>query len=327
MAAMISVGIVGATGYVAGELIRIAVQHPEMEIDFLYSHSKPGVAVSSVHGDLFTSDLVFTDRVNPEVDVLFLCTGHGKSAEFLNKYAISDSTVIIDLSNDFRLSADANFGGRKFVYGLIDSFRNEVAHAKSVANPGCFATAIQSAILPIAAAGKLKGDLHVNAITGSTGAGGGFSETTHFSQRVSNVSLYKSFTHQHLGEIGESIAKLQPEWDGKVNFLPVRGNFSRGIFSSVYTKTDEDVATWTERFESYYAGSPFVSVTNAPIHLKQVVNTNHVLLQVEVIDGKLLVTSVIDNLLKGAAGQAIENMNTIFDLAPETGLNFKPNFF
>lgn len=324
---MISVGIVGATGYVAGELIRIAVQHPQMEIDFLYSHSKPGTAVSAVHGDLFQSDYLFTNQVNPNVDVVFLCTGHGKSAAFLNAHPLSDSTVVIDLSNDFRLQADASFNGRNFVYGLVDSFKETVVGSKSVANPGCFATAIQSAILPIAAAGKLNGDVHVNAITGSTGAGGSLSETTHFSQRVSNVSMYKSFTHQHLGEIGESIAKLQPKWSGKVNFLPVRGNFSRGIFASVYTTTSEDATTWIERFQSYYANSPFVSVTDQPIHLKQVVNTNHVLLQVEVIDGKLLVTSVIDNLLKGAAGQAVENMNIIFNLDPTTGLTFKPNYF
>lgn len=327
MQQMISVGIVGATGYVAGELIRIALHHPEMEIDFLYSHSQPGMSVGEAHGDLFYSDLTFTSEINPNVDVLFLCLGHGKSKGFLEQHSFSNATVIIDLSNDFRLNADAQFGDRTFTYGLVDANADAIVQSKSIANPGCFATAIQLALLPIAKAGLLNEDVHVHALTGSTGAGAGFSATSHFSNRVNNVSLYKSFQHQHLGEIGETLTSFQSNWNHKVNFLPLRGNFTRGIFASVYMNTDDDATTWLERFTAFYKDSPFTKVTTDPIHLKKVVNSNYALLQVEVIDGKLLITSVIDNLLKGAAGQAVENMNLIFGLDQSTGLTYKTNVF
>ncbi|GGH71956.1 N-acetyl-gamma-glutamyl-phosphate reductase [Phaeocystidibacter marisrubri] len=324
---MISVGIVGATGYVAGELIRIALHHPEMKIDFLYSHSQPGKSVGEAHGDLFYSDLKFTSELNPNVDVLFLCLGHGKSKAFLEQYPISQSTVIIDLSNDFRLNADAQFQGRRFTYGLVDARADEIVSSKSIANPGCFATAIQLALLPIAAAGLLMDDVHVHALTGSTGAGAGLSSTSHFSNRANNVSLYKSFQHQHLGEIGETLKSYQTDWNHRVNFLPMRGNFTRGIFASAYMNTEEDAATWLERYTEFYSHSPFTKVTTEPVHLKKVVNSNYALLQVEVVDGKLLITSVIDNLLKGAAGQAVENMNLIFGLDQSAGLTYKTNVF
>lgn len=325
---MIKVGIIGGTGYVAGELIRLLVNHPNVEIDFIYSHSQPGQAVASVHEDLFAYDeLKFTDQVNPDVEVLFLCLGHGNSRKFLENHSFSANTKVIDLSNDFRLKADAQFLGNQYVYGLPELNKSKIEKAGYIANPGCFATAIQLALLPLAHAGLLQNEVHVNAITGSTGAGQSPSATTHFSWRNNNLSIYKAFSHQHLGEIGESLTSLQPDFDKALNFLPLRGDFTRGIFASAYTYADISEAELTALYQDFYKDAPFTRISENSINLKQVVNMNYCLLQVQKIDGKVLITSVIDNLLKGASGQAIQNMNLMFGLDETTGLNLKANYF
>lgn len=324
---MIKAGIVGGTGYVAGELLRCLINHQEVEIDFVYSHSQPGNTIASAHSDLFHTDLKFTDQVNEQVDVVFLSLGHGKSKAFLEKYPFSSNTKVIDLSNDFRLQADAQFQGRNFIYGLVEFNKPAIQKAQNIANPGCFATAIQLALLPLAHAGEIKDEVHVHAITGSTGAGASLGETTHFSWRNNNLSIYKAFNHQHLGEIGESVQSLQAGFDQPINFLPLRGDFTRGIFASMYMNTDMSETALIQLFQDYYSDAAYTKVTTAAIHLKQVVNTNFGLLQVQKLDGKVMVTSVIDNLQKGAAGQAIQNMNLMFGLEETTGLNIKANYF
>lgn len=325
---MIKVGIVGASGYTAGELLRSLLLHPEVQIDFLFSHSQDGVLVEEFHQDLFhEEELKFTQNINYNVDVLFLCLGHGNSKAFLEKHQFSKTTKIIDLSNDFRLKADANYLGLNFTYGLVELNKDKIKASQYVANPGCFATAIQLALLPLANANLLQDNVHVNAITGSTGAGVKPSSTSHFSWRNNNVSIYKAFNHQHLGEIGESVCQLQNNFDKDINFLPLRGNFTRGILASSYVYSDESIDSILEIFKQFYKDSFFVKVSNKAINLKQVVNTNYALLQVEKIDGKILITTAIDNLQKGAAGQAIENMNLMFGLKQDTGLHFKANLF
>lgn len=323
----IKVGIIGGTGFVAGELLRLLVNHPQVEIVFIYSQSKAGEAVAGVHGDLFVHDWTFTSTVQSDVDVLFLCLGHGNSTQFLKENSFHEKTVVIDLSNDFRLKKDALFQGKAFTYGLVSKNKQQIERATSIANPGCFATAIQHALLPLAAAGKLANDVHIHAITGSTGAGASSSDTTHFSYRNNNVSIYKAFAHQHLGEIKETLADLQTDFVPSLHFLPLRGNFTRGIFASVYMETELELKELKDLFEGFYKDSAFVKISSDPIHLKQVVNTNFNLLQVEKLDGKVLITSVIDNLLMGAAGQAIQNMNLIFKFPESEGLNLKANFF
>lgn len=324
---MISVGIIGGTGYVAGELLRIASGHPNMQIDFVFSQSKAGVPVGKVHADLFNSPLIFCDYINPNVDAVFLCTGHGKSKAFLEVHPFSSDTLIIDLSNDFRLKASSIFGPRTFHYGLVDVLCPEESRSKSIANPGCFATAIQLALAPIAGEGVLAEDVHINGITGSTGAGAGLSETSHFSYRNNNVSTYKVFSHQHEAEAVETLRGFQPDWKGELHFIPMRGNFTRGIMVTAYQKTSKTAEEWIDIFTDFYANSPFVYVSREGIHLKQVVNTNWSLLHVDVVNGKLIITSAIDNLLKGAAGQAVENMNLHFGLPQSEGLHFKANHF
>ena len=322
------VGIIGSSGYTAGELIRCLLVHPEVEIDFLYSHSKSGQLAIDEHQDILgESNLVFSNEINPNVDVLFLCLGHGNSKQFLEKHSFSDLTKIIDLSNDFRLKKDALFENKNFIYGLVALNKTEIKTAKCVANPGCFATAIQLGLLPLAKAGLIKNDFHIHAITGSTGAGRGLKDTSHFSWRNNNLSIYKAFSHQHLGEINESLNQLQTNFSEEINFLPVRGDFSRGIFASIYTKTDLSESELLEIFQNYYQDSPFTHITTKTIHLKQVVNTNNCLIQIQKIDGKVLITSVIDNLVKGAAGQAIQNMNLMFGLEETTGLKYKASYF
>ncbi|SHI36336.1 N-acetyl-gamma-glutamyl-phosphate reductase [Mesonia phycicola] len=324
---MIKVGIVGSTGYVAGELIRCLQHHPKVEVDFLYSHSQPGELVGSIHQDLGYLDLQFTDQVNAEVDVLFLCLGHGNSKKFLEKYSFAKTTKIIDLSNDFRLNKDAVFQEKEFVYGLVEANKEKIKQAKHIANPGCFATAIQLALLPLAKNELLKDELHIHALTGSTGAGQKLTETSHFSWRNQNVSIYKAFQHQHLDEIGETLKDLQSGFSEEINFLPLRGDFTRGIFASVYTKSSLSQEELFQHYKTYYQDSEFVHVTEETINLKQVVNTNMAFIQVQKIDGKVLITSVIDNLLKGAAGQAIQNMNLLFDFPENAGLQLKANYF
>ncbi len=324
----IKVGVVGAAGYVGGEICRLLLLHPEVDFVFAQSGSSAGRPLWSVHEDLLgDTDMNFSQEVVEDVDVVFLCSGHGQSAKFLSENQLSDRTVVIDLGNDFRLTEDSEFGGRRFAYGLVDYFAGDVVKHKNVANPGCFATAIQLAVLPLAGSGLLVDDIHITATTGSTGAGQAPSSTTHFSWRANNLSLYKTFTHQHLGEIGESIARLQPEFDKNVNFVPYRGDFPRGIIATVHTRCELSVEEIKALYDKQYSGSAFTFVSNTPINLKQVVNTNKTLLHIEKHNGYVLVTSVIDNLLRGAAGQALENMNLIFGLPPKTGLKLKPLAF
>ena len=324
---MIKVGIVGGAGYTAGELIRILVNHPEVERTSIASTSNAGQLVGSIHQDLLGLDLKFDEQPNLEVDMLFLCMGHGKSLEFLNKHTIPASTKIIDLSNDFRLRADQKQGDRKFIYGLPEVNKEAIQKASNVANPGCFATAIQEALLPLAANGWLENEVHIHALTGSTGAGQSLSATTHFTWLHDNVSVYKAFTHQHLGEIGETVVQLQPGFKEELSFIPLRGNFTRGIFATLYTKTSKSFEEIKSAYRKYFEEQPFVFISDEAIHLKQVVNTNNVLLHLEKIGDKLLITSIIDNLVKGASGQAVQNMNLMFGLDETTGLKLKATIF
>ena len=325
---MIKAGIIGGSGYVAGELLRSLIHHPKVSIDFIYSHSHAGKQAVELHQDLFTHpELVFTDKINSKVDVLFLCLGHGNSSKFLSKHQFSNTTKVIDLSNDFRLKADATFEGKHFVYGLVDLNRAAIKKAQHIANPGCFATAIQLGLLPLAKNKLLKNEVHINAITGSTGAGQALTETSHFSWRNNNISTYKEFNHQHLGEIGESLISLQKDFDKDLNFIPVRGDFTRGILATIYTESSLSEDELVQLYKGFYAKEPFTHVTESTIDLKQVINTNHCLIQVKKHGNKVLITSVIDNLVKGAAGQAIQNMNLICGLEEQTGLNFKASYF
>ncbi|AMJ65228.1 N-acetyl-gamma-glutamyl-phosphate reductase [Hymenobacter sp. PAMC 26628] len=325
---MFRAGIVGGAGYTAGELLRILLPHPRVEIAAVVSSSHAGAPVAQVHDDLLgDTELVFARELTGTEDVVFLCLGHGNSRAFLEKTPLPATTRVIDLSNDFRLAADRDAAGRRFVYGLPELNRAAIKDATSIANPGCFATAIQLALLPLAAAGALTDDIHVSAITGSTGAGQGLSETVHFSWRTNNVSVYKPFTHQHLGEIGESLAQLQPQSEAEIHFIPYRGNFARGIFASVYTPSDLTQDEAQELYQQFYADASFTTVSDKEIHLKQVVNTNKCLLHVQKQGKQLLITSVIDNLVKGASGQAVQNMNLLFGLPETTGLMSKASFF
>ena len=325
---MIKVGIIGGSGYTAGELLRLLVHHPNTQIDFVFSTTNAGKPLDVAHPDLIgDTNILFTDTVNPDVDVLFLCLGHGRSRAFLEANTFSDATKVIDLGNDFRLLADKEFQGRDFVYGLPELQIEDIKKAKNVANPGCFATAIQLALLPIANAGLVSEAVHINATTGSTGAGVSPSATTHFSWRDNNFSSYKVFTHQHLGEIHQSVKQLQSLHDAPIFFIPNRGNFSKGIYATLYTKFDGSLEEAKKLYNDYYVSAEFTVVSDTPISLKQVVNTNKCILHVDVKDGMLLVTSVIDNLIKGASGQAIHNMNLMFGLDQKTGLGLKSSGF
>lgn len=318
---MIKVGIIGGAGYTAGELIRILLCHPQAEITFVQSSSNAGNLLSDVHTDLLgDTDIRFTAEADfSAIDVAFFCMGHGKSKEFLAKNTLPENVKIIDLSHDFRLKREGN----DFVYGLPELNRELIKKSNKIANPGCFATGIQLAVLPLAAAGLLQDELHVNAITGSTGAGQAPSETSHFSWRNNNLSVYKAFEHQHLGEIGQSFKQLQPDFKHAINFIPVRGNHTRGIFASVYTQFDGSLEEATKLYQDYYASHPFVQVSAKNPDLKQVVNTNKAIVYLEKHGNKLMILSVTDNLLKGASGQAIQNMNLVFGLEETTGLNLK----
>ena len=322
---MIKIGIIGGAGYTAGELIRILVNHADAEIVFVQSSSNAGNLVTSVHDDLAgETDLQFTAEMQLEmVDMVFLCMGHGKSVEFMQKNNLPSSLKVIDLSHDFRLKREGN----EFVYGLPELNRDKIKSAKYIANPGCFATGIQLALLPLAANNLLTGEVHVQAITGSTGAGQKPTETSHFSWRSGNVSAYKIFEHQHEGEILQSLKLLQPGFDNEFNFVPIRGNHTRGIFVSAYTKYSGSLEEAKNLFHSYYAGHPFVVVSEVNPGVKQVVNTNKAVVYLEKHGDKLVVISVTDNLLKGASGQAVQNMNLMFGLDEKTGLNLKPVAF
>lgn len=324
----LEIGIIGGAGYTAGELIRLLLNHPKTTINFVYSTSNAGNKLYKVHQDLLGStSLSFTSEINTNVDVLFLCLGHGNSTAFLEKQRFSEHTRIIDLSNDFRLTADKNFNGKEFVYGLPELQKEKIKTAKYIANPGCFATAIQLAILPLAANNKLQNDVHINAVTGATGAGTSLSATTHFSWRDTNFSHYKAFTHQHLGEINQTVHQLQTNFNADLNFVPNRGNFSRGIFATAYTKFNGSIEEALKMYKNYYKDAAFTFVSEEEIHLKQVVNTNKCILHLTKHKDKLLITSVVDNLLKGASGQAIQNMNLMFDFEETAGLQLKATYF
>ncbi len=316
---MINVGIAGGTGFTAGELIRILLNHPKVNISWVYSRSNAGQHVSSAHPDLEDeTDLEFTDTLSWEIDAVFLCLPHGAATTFLKENPVPEKVKIIDLSNDFRLG---KAGG--FVYGLPELNRHQIIQAKKIANPGCFATAIQLAILPLADIKALTDDIHITAITGSTGAGKGLSDTTHFTWRTGNLSVYKSFKHQHLDEINQSIKQLQVDYIHHVHFVPMRGNFTRGILASVYTKTNLTQEEALNVYTKYYKNHPFVRVTADPIDMKQVVNTNKALMSVNVLDEMVHIVSAIDNLLKGASGQAVQNLNLINGYDEDLGLNLK----
>ena len=324
---MIKAGIIGGSGYTGGELIRLLINHSQVEIDFVYSTTRAGKPISSAHADLLgQTKLEFTGKVNLNVDVVFLCLGHGNSSKFLLENSFSNQTKIIDLSNDFRLQADSTFQGKQFVYALPELFKNEITAAQYIANPGCFATAIELALLPLAKEGLLHNDIHINAVTGSTGAGIKPSDTTHFSWRNNNVSWYKPFTHQHLGEINESLRAFGNEV-GRLNFLPNRGNFPRGILATAYTKFQGSIEEAKTTYQGYYENALFTHISEEPIHLKQVVNTNNCHIHLHKHDNLLLITSAIDNLLKGASGQAVQNMNLMFEFEESKGLQLKAGVF
>ena len=323
----IRVAIAGGTGYTGGELFRILLNHPNVEIVAATTTSSEGTPVASVHRDLIgETDLCFSTELN-DPDVIFLCLGHGISRQFVDTHDIKPSCRIIDLGNDFRL--DGDYAGRNFIYGLCESAREDIRKSHDVANPGCFATAVQLAVLPLAAAGLVNDEIHVTAITGSTGAGKKPVETTHFSYRSDNISIYKLFTHQHLAEIKQNVARVSGNDEPVVNFVPLRGDFARGIFASVYTKAAEGMSLedYRKLYEDYYAASPFVFHSNEGISMKEVVNTNKGLVHVELHDGYVHIASCIDNLVKGAAGQAVQNMNLMFGLPEDTGLRLKPSAF
>ncbi|MEQ1797129.1 MAG: N-acetyl-gamma-glutamyl-phosphate reductase [Lacibacter sp.] len=323
----IRVGIIGGAGYTGGELIRLLINHPAAELSFIHSRSNAGKPVYTVHQDLFgDTELKFTGELSNDADVLFLCLGHGESKKFLTENTIDEKIKVIDLANDFRLANSSTIGNRKFIYGLPELNREEIKKANNIANPGCFATTLQLGLLPLAKAGLLK-DVYTTGITGSTGAGQGLSATSHFSWRANNIQAYKTLTHQHLGEIGESLLQLQPNSDIAVNFVPWRGDFTRGIFISSQMHCDLSLVELNKLYEDYYAGAVFTHVTKEAVFLKQVVNTNKCIIQLEKVGDIVVVHSAADNLLKGASGQAVQNMNLLFGLDERAGLNLKANYF
>ena len=320
---MIKVAIAGGAGYTAGELIRILINHPLAELKYIQSSSHDGEPISSVHSDMLYCPLLFSAIDFSDIDVLFICMGHGNSAKFLAENPVPETVKIIDLSNDFRLKADAG----EFVYGAPELNREKIRSARCVANPGCFATSINLALIPLAAAGILPEEVTVTGITGATGAGQKPTNDTHFSNRSANLSNYKVFTHQHLGEIGETVVAAGGSAATDIAFVPVRGCHTRGIMSDVVVRLDEDLDKITEIFKTYYAAHPFVCVSDKPVYMKQVVNTNYCFLSLQKVGRKLLITAVIDNLTKGASGQAVQNMNLMFGLDEMEGLRLKANYF
>lgn len=328
----IKAGIIGGAGYTGGELIRLLINHPQVEMAFVNSSSHAGKFVHEVHKDLlgdtelqFSSDLLLREA---DVQVIFLCAGHGEAKKFVEAHEIPASIKLIDIGNDFRLAKDAHLKERNFVYGLVELNKTHIQSAQNIANPGCFATAIQLGLLPLAKAGLLK-DVYTTAITGSTGAGQSLSATSHFSWRANNISAYKTLTHQHLGEIHQSLHQLQasfpvtPSGDGGVHFVPWRGDFTRGIYVSSIIDTDWSLDALKALYTDFYADAAFTHYSDSMIDLKQVVNTNKCLIHIEKQGRKIVVHSAIDNLLKGASGQALQNMNLLFGLAETTGLTLK----
>lgn len=323
----IRVGIIGGAGYTGGELIRLLINHPAVSISFIHSTSNAGNPVSNIHTDLLgETEIIFTDLLQIDIDVLFLCIGHGDAIKFLSANKMPDTIKVIDLSQDFRLTTNAQFDNRVFVYGLPELNKEAIKTAKNIANPGCFATAIQLGLLPLAKAGVL-GDVYTTGITGSTGAGQGLSATAHFSWRASNIQAYKSLQHQHINEIQQSLTQLQGNDGMCVNFVPWRGDFTRGIYVSSIIDCGLPLAEIKQLYKTYYSEHPFTLVSDSMIDLKQVVNTNKCLLFIEKPGNKMVVHSAIDNLLKGACGQALQNMNLIFGLEETLGLQLKANYF
>ena len=328
----IKVGIVGGAGYTGGELIRLLIHHPYVAVSFIHSRSNAGNFVSSVHQDLIgETDLKFTGEISGDIEVLFLCVGHGEAKKFLEANKISDKIRIIDLSQDFRLSKNSKFENKEFVYGLPELNREKIKSAQNISNPGCFATSIQLGLLPLAKAGVLD-EIYTTGITGSTGAGQSLSATSHFSWRSNNIQAYKTLNHQHLKEIHQSLHKLQHSFpatteEGVLSFVPWRGDFARGIFISSTITSDWTLEHLVDLYAEFYADHPFTHLSQQEIFLKQVVNTNKCVIQLEKVGTKLVIHSAIDNLLKGASGQAVQNMNLLFGLDECTGLNLKASAF
>jgi len=322
---MYKVGILGGAGYTAGELIRLLINHPEAEIAWVNSESNAGNRITDVHeGLLGETDMRFTSEMPfDEVDALFFCFGHGKSEAFLKEHRVPDNVKIIDLAQDFRLEREGN----DYVYGLPEINRERIRKANHVANPGCFATCIQLGLLPAAKLGLLTSDVTVNAVTGSTGAGVKPSATTHFSWRMGNMSIYKPFQHQHVPEIKQSLRQVQGTLNADIDFIPWRGDFARGIFATEVVTTDAPIEQIVETYKAFYADAPFTHYVDRPIDMKQVVNTNKALVHCEKFGNKLLITSTIDNLLKGAVGQAVQNLNLMFGIDEMSGLKLKPSAF
>lgn len=320
----IRIGILGAAGYTGGELIRVLLNHPQAEIVFANSESNAGNPVAEVHEGLYgETDLRFTrDMPWGEVDVVFFCFGHGKSRAFLQEHAIPQHVRIIDLAQDFRIAGDHDY-----VYGLPETHRGQTLGARHVANPGCFATCIQLALLPALKADLISGDIHVNGITGSTGAGQKPGATTHYSWRNDNISVYKTFTHQHLLEINQTVQELHPGYDGRVLFIPQRGCFARGIYVTAYARCTAPLEQVRQVYEDYYRDAAFTHVVAKSPDMKQVVNTNKAVVYVERHEDQLLMICCIDNLLKGAVGQAVQNMNLMFGLDERAGLGLKASAF
>lgn len=318
-------GIIGGAGYTGGEMLRLLVNHPAVTIAFVNSTSNQGNLITDVHTDLLgDTDLRFTGELSFDIDVLFLCVGHGDAKKFLDVNPFPAGIKIIDLSQDFRLAANAE---EKWIYGLPELNRERIKTADYIANPGCFATCIQLALLPLAAKGLIQNEVHINATTGSTGAGQSLSATSHFSWRNNNLSVYKAFDHQHLNEIGESLLQLDPAFDTILNFIPQRGDFTRGILAAAYVESDLSAEEAEKLYEDFYAEHAFTQVSKKEINLKQVVNTNKAFVHVAKHGNKLLIISIIDNLLKGASGQAVQNMNLMFGLDEQQGLRLKATAF
>ncbi|OOQ62315.1 N-acetyl-gamma-glutamyl-phosphate reductase [Mucilaginibacter pedocola] len=305
-------------------MLRILINHPNVDIVFVHSTSSAGKHVYEVHTDLFgDTDLQFASELSNAIDVMFLCVGHGDAKKFLEANEIPDSVKVIDLSQDFRLTQNSKLKTKNFVYGLPELNREAIKTADNIANPGCFATCLQLGLLPLASKGLLTHEVHITATTGSTGAGQSLSPTTHFTWRNDNLSVYKAFSHQHLNEIGQSLRQLQPAFAEAVNFVPYRGHFTRGIIASIYTESDLSEAEALQLYKHYYAGHAFTHVTSKDIDLKQIVNTNKCFVQVKKHDNKIFIISIMDNLLKGASGQAVQNMNLMFGLDERAGLRLK----
>ena len=330
----IKAGIIGSAGYTGGEMLRILLNHPNVEIAFVNSKSNAGNYLHEVHTDLFgDTELKFSSELSDGIDVLFLCVGHGDALKFLEANTIAEQVKVIDLSQDFRLAANTKSGNRHFVYGLPELNKTSIKEASNIANPGCFATCIQLGLLPLAHKNLLLNEVHISATTGSTGAGQSLAPTSHFTWRNDNLSVYKAFNHQHLKEISQSLNQLQPDFPifpcdkNKLNFIPYRGDFTRGILASIYTDcslTDEEAFNL---YTDFYAEHPFTHVTTRDIDLKQVVNTNKCFIQIKKHGNKIFVVSIMDNLLKGASGQAVQNMNLMFGLPETAGLKLKANAF